>query len=78
MLYELAVDAVDGVRSYIIFSPSALEVLGFLSQHDHEGSSLMLRLFKDNFAADPDEFDHDPERIYEFLTAEGGREDGIV
>lgn len=42
--YRLAIDAVDGVTVYCLTSDSPQEMLRFLRQYDHEGSSIMLNV----------------------------------
>lgn len=47
-LFKGAVDAVDGVRSYVIISPDRAEVLAFLKKYDHEGSTLVVDVLDAN------------------------------
>ena len=42
MLYKITIDAVDGERFYTAGGPDRTELLAFLHQYDHEGSSISL------------------------------------
>lgn len=47
MTYFGALDAVDGERAYTIQSPEPSEIKSFLSNYDHEGSSISLQIIHD-------------------------------
>ena len=47
-VFKGTIDAVDGVRSYIIISPDRGEVLRFLQKYDHEGSTLIVDVYDAN------------------------------
>lgn len=57
--YHAEVDAVDGERVYVIFTPDPIEVLAFLAQHDHEGSNTWV------YAGEEEEYQG--EEAYRFL-----------
>ncbi len=59
--YHAEVDAVDGERVYVIFTPDPIECLAFLGQHDHEGSVVTLFC---------DEQEYSGERAYRFLETQ--------
>lgn len=44
-LYNVTVSAVDGISGYDISTPDRAEALAFLGKFDHEGSSVLLRLW---------------------------------
>jgi hypothetical protein len=59
--YHAEIDAVDGERVYVIFTPDVMEALAFLAQHDHEGSSVTVY---------NDEVAYENEDAYSFLEGE--------
>ena len=66
MRYMLCVSCVDGETDYGISGYDRASVLIFLADHDHEGSSIYLRITNDDGVV---EEHYDAEAIYKILGA---------
>jgi hypothetical protein len=69
MQYKVTIDAVDGERFYIAGGPDRTELLAFLHDHDHEGSSITLDWCQTTEGGDPG-LTSDSDRVYRILAGE--------
>lgn len=71
--YRLAIDCVDGLTTYCLTSDSPQEMLKFLRQYDHEGSSITLNMVTVSERLSAGGLvEHDHEAIYAVLRAHAG------